>query len=256
MSIIGKNIRRNILGEKNLNTYLIYAIMEVLLVVFGILIALAIDNRKQKNNLLEREQTYLVGLKSEFGISKLKLIELIRVNHSNYEAARQIVEYMVDDNLQLEEAEFSSLIIQSFAFDIAFNPNNSLLIEMIQTGSLKEISNSQLRIQLTNWLATLEDITRQEKDLELQREKVIDMFRSERYSVRTLFTLADTASQWLGLPESPILDSNLEILKSKTFENNVLMFSLSTMATETNHYMPLLDDLNSIVKLIDSEIDQ
>lgn len=248
-----RTIRQKMLKENKFNKYLIYALGEITLVVIGILIALAINNMNQKSNIREKEQTYLNGLRAEFQISKLKLVELIGVNRNNFYGAKTLLEYCANKNDSLSEAQFSQLLFNTFSNDIAFNPNNSLLNEIINSGSLKDISNSELRIQLTNWISTLEDIAKQENDLRIQREKVLDIFRTNENSLRTLLDLADVSRE-IGLPKVKRDSNNRELLNSIKFENNVLMFILSTHATEKAHYTPLMEDLNFILKLIQGEI--
>lgn len=243
------------LVEKKLRNYLLYAIGEIILVVIGILIALAINNNSQNRAIKEKERTYLTGLNSEFLTSKSKLEKLIKINRSNYEGAKKIIEHTSKDTIIITEKQFSDLLYNSFVSDISFNPNNSLLNEMLNSGSLKDISNQQLRIYLTNWISTLDDITKQENELALQRENVLDMFRSEQYSIRTVFDLAG-ASQELDLSERKYLSSNLLLLDSKEFENNLLMFILTAYATENAHYIPLMEHLDVILQLLEAEIQQ
>ena len=71
-----RKIRQKLLSDNNFSKYLIYAIGEIILVVIGILIALAINNMNQNRVIQEKEQTYLNGLRAEFQISKVKLSEL------------------------------------------------------------------------------------------------------------------------------------------------------------------------------------
>lgn len=231
-----------------------YAIGEIILVVIGILIALAINNAQQKKTLAKKEQIYLKGLQAEFETSKSKLQELINVNEQNYEGARRILGFTVNQDTLPTEVEFSNLLFQSFSFDIAFNPNNSLLNEMINSGSLKDISNTELRIQLTNWISTLDDIARQEEDLAQQREKILDMFRSNDYSIRTIFEYSSAKAPTSDSRREGSL-SNLSLLRSVAFENNMFMFYLTSLSTETSHYEPLMGRLNIIVDLIESELD-
>jgi len=101
------------------------------------------QNRINKKN----EHTYLVGLKEEFLISKINLEELIAVNQRNYNGVRRILEYTNPKNELPTGIKFSELLNNTFSFDVAFNPNNSLLIEIISSGNLKNISNPELRIQ-------------------------------------------------------------------------------------------------------------
>lgn len=248
-----RKIRVKLLKENKIRKYLAYAAGEILLVVIGILIALGINNSNEKRIIREKEQKYLVGLHQEFKTSQRKLEELIAVNHRNYEGAKQILQYISGESQMPDEKTFSELLFGTFAFDIAFNPNNSLLNEMINSGSVKDVRNAELRIQLTNWISTLEDIAKQENDLGLQREKVIDIFRSDESSLRTVMDLAGVSEGEIGLKRVSHHISNLNLLKSTTFENNVLHFVISCRATEISHYQPLMEDLNRILELLEKE---
>jgi len=231
----------------------LYALGEILLVVIGILIALAINNANQKRINKKNEQLYLSGLKEEFSTSKTKLNELIRVNQYNLIGANKILAYAMHKNETPTEIEFSELLYNTFASDIAFNPNNSLLMEIINSGNLKNISDAELRIRLTNWISTLEDISRQEKDLAVQRKEVLDMFRTDKNSLRTIFQHAGVHKS-LNLPEVENEISNLNLLKSVEFENNVLMFILSSYATEDTHYRPLMETIDAVLLSIEKEL--
>jgi len=252
---IFRKIKRKFIVEKKLSNYLAYAIGEIILVVIGILIALSINNSNQKRIIRVKEKTYLLGLKDEFQTSKLKLAELMAVNMRSYEGAKQIISFVSDENTQVAEQEFSELLFNTFSSDISFNPNNSLLNEMMNSGSLKDVLNAGLRIQLTNWISTLEDIAKQEDELSVQREKALDMFRTDKYSIRTIFDQTEV-NKTLGLPASKQNFSNLDLLHSMEFENNVLLFILTSYATEKAHYQPLMHDLNSILDLLEAEIEQ
>ena len=248
-----RRIRQNLLEEKKFSRYLVYAIGEIVLVVIGILIALAINNSNQNRIIREKEQTYLLGLRDEFETSRLKLQELMNVNRRSYEGAKMIVNFSPATGLPSEE-QFSEILYQTFSSDISFNPNNSLLLEMMNSGSLKDLSNPQLRARLTNWIATIEDISRQENELGVQRELVLDLLRTNEYSLKTILVNTGVSKE-LGLTGAKEDKSNLQLLNSTAFENNVLMFVLSSYATEKAHYEPLMKNLNSILLLINDELD-
>ncbi|WP_133671392.1 DUF6090 family protein [Maribacter caenipelagi] len=248
-----RKIRQKMLTENKFGKYLIYALGEIILVVVGILIAVAINNGQQNKNLLKKEQTYLKGLQEEFKTSKLKLNELLEVNKQNYLGAKTIMENISNPNISLNEKQFSELLFRSFSSDISFNANNSLLNEIINSGSLKDITNSKLRIRLTNWKSTLEDIARQEEELGNQRVKVLDMFRTNKNSIKTIFEQTNPNSE-INFHQTKSSVSNLNLLESLEFENNILMFYLTSKATETSHYDPLMKELNSILELLQTEI--
>ncbi|SDQ27658.1 DUF6090 family protein [Flagellimonas zhangzhouensis] len=247
-----RNIRKKMVAEKKVSNYLLYAIGEIVLVVIGILIALAINNANENSVKKEKEQIYLLGLQDEFQTSKLKLEELIKVNKQSYEDAKKILAFMETDSLP-SEATLSNLFLNAFAFDISFNPNNSLLNEMINSGSLKDVRNPRLRLLLTNWVSNLEDITKQEVMLDAERTKIIDMFRTEQQSIKTIFNLSGVSGD-LGLPNASENQSNLSILNSTAFENNLLIFILTSINTETTHYTPLMQSMDVILETIEGEI--
>ncbi|MBO0322804.1 hypothetical protein J0X14_10885 [Muricauda sp. CAU 1633] len=247
-----RKVRKQLIAEKKFRNYLIYAIGEIFLVVIGILIALAIDNANDNRIKREKEQVYLKGLKEEFETSKIKLEELIGYNKDSYEAAVTIVDLM-DKQEPPSEEKLSELFVTAFAYDIFFNPNNSLLNEMINSGSLKDISNDTLRIQLTNWISFIDDIANQEKMLGEERNNTVNVFRDEGHSIRTILDYTGM-SEKLGIPNSKNPVSNLGALESIAFENNILLFIITSQSTETEHYNPLLMSLNSILENINNEI--
>ena len=247
-----RNIRKQFIAEKKISNYLLYAVGEIVLVVIGILIALAIDNANELSIKKEKEQIYLMGLKDEFQTSKIKLQELMRVNRASYEAAKDIV-HLMDQEENPPEKQLSKLFIDAFASDIFFNPNNSLLFEMINSGSLKDITNDTLRIRLTNWVATIDDIANQEKFLGEQRTNIVDWFRTEGHSIRTILENTGMSAQ-LGIQKQQKPISNLSSLKSVDFENNILLFIITSQST-TEHYTVLMEGLDNILKLLEAEIE-
>jgi hypothetical protein len=126
---------------------------------------------------------------------------------------------------------------------------------MINLGSLKTISRIELRKYLTNWMSTLEDIKRQEIELGNQREKVLDIFRNGDLSIQTILDHTGV-SQSLNIPTSLGTVSNLDVLNSRVFENNILIFILTSEATKSSHYEPLMNDLDTILELIDLELNK
>lgn len=251
-----KRIKRQLLAESRFSKYVLYATGEIVLVVIGILIALSINNANQARITREKEQAYLLSLKSEFVTSQTKLDNLMEVNKQNYEGAKQMLTYLENERSFLPEEKLSQLLFQSFAYEVAYNPNSSVLNEMISSGSLKDISNAELRVHLTTWESIIESIRIQEQDLRNQREKVRDMFRGEAGSIRTIFDHANITADPIGLPRRETQHSNLDLMSSRAFENNVLLFVLTSISTEQAHYHPLKKEISRILDLIDAEVEK
>lgn len=64
-----RTIRQKMLNENKFSKYLIYAIGEIILVVIGILIALAINTKNEKRETRLVELKYLSGIKSDFSLN-------------------------------------------------------------------------------------------------------------------------------------------------------------------------------------------
>lgn len=249
-----RKTRRWLLRQNKFGRYIIYAMGEVILIVIGILIALAINNWNQQRTIEDREQFYLAGLEEEFRQSRIKLENLIQVNNLNYEGAKKIAKFMNDPNLQPTEKELSELLYSSFSYEIDYNPNNSLLNELISSGRLKDISNTKLRKKLTSWESLIQSVHRQESSLREQREKVLDIFRDGNFSIRTILDETGISTQEMDLKKSTNFHSNQDVLNSREFENNLLIYILTGMSTETTHYKPLLKEIDLILLTIDAEM--
>ena len=74
MTKILRKIREKLISEKKFSNYLFYAIGEIFLLVIGILIAIQINNLNETSKKADREQDYLVSIKSELN-NNLKIIE-------------------------------------------------------------------------------------------------------------------------------------------------------------------------------------
>ncbi len=81
------------------------------------------------------------------------------------------------------------------------------------------------------------------------------MFRRNENSICTIFEHAD-ANQRVSFLKSENAISNLNLVRSVAFENNIFMFYLTSYSTEESHYNPIMDNLNSILRLLEEEIQQ
>lgn len=173
----------------------------------------------------------------------------------NVEESKKVANY-IHSTQKPEEAELALLLYNAFSYEIDYNPNNALLNELISSGSLQHISNADLRRHLTGWEAFLQSVHRQERTLREQREQVLDIFRTDAGSIRTILDHANISEQAMGLQPVQLQRSNLPVLESKAFENNLLMFILTGIITESAHYQPLMEEIDAILLLIEQNLDK
>ncbi|WP_442267785.1 hypothetical protein ACSIGC_18030 (plasmid) [Tenacibaculum sp. ZS6-P6] len=84
---------------------------------------------------------------------------------------------------------------------------------------------------------------------------MLDIFRNDQNSIKTIIDETGISKE-LDLKIAQVSNSNLEVLKSREFENNLLVYILTGISTETSHYQPLLEEIDNILMLIDSEIEK
>lgn len=255
MFTLMRNLRRNLIKNNAAGKYFLYAFGEVVLIVLGILVALWIDNWNQERQEIKREQFYLSGLKEEFEVSLLKLDTLIEVNRKSYNTAQELLQLIPRSATTEEESQISQLLIEAFSYEIAYNPNNSLLKELINSGRLETLSDTGLRQHLTSWESFVESVHQQENSLRLQRERTSDLLRGQQASIRTILVRSGAAPQGLALDSGGELHSNLPLLKSREFENNLLLFILTAANIETVHYAPLRRKIETILGLIEAGLE-
>ena len=172
-----RRIRQKLLSENRLTRYLIYAIGEILLVVVGILIALAINNwnedRKQRNS----EYAILVDLHEEYtqNISTFEshLSRKIDVKGGIELLIETIAAPYSDSPLKTKDRGPSGAN--------TYNPTQSAIQSVIETGMINIISNDSLRYLLTNWKDILLDFTEDE-------EWHINFLQSTLYAYETKHT--------------------------------------------------------------------
>ncbi len=235
--------------------YALYAFGEVLLIIIGILAALWIDSARQERKEAAQEQFYLQGLKKEFHSSLVKLDTLIAVNRKTYEMAESLLNRIPSVQTRQEEATLAPLIIQAFSYSVAYNPNNSLLNEMINSGRLQTLSDPELRQHLTSWESFLESVNRQENSLRNWREATMTVLLGPDGSILTIMEDAGVAGDYVKADRPKRDHSNIPALRSLEFENNMLLFMATAESTETLHYLPLREKILAIQERIEAGLE-
>ena len=86
-----RRIRRDLINENKTSIYLIYAVGEVVLVVFGILIALQINNWSESRKILVTEKESYSNLLRSLKKDSLELVRVIEFQTKSIEAQNKII---------------------------------------------------------------------------------------------------------------------------------------------------------------------
>jgi len=254
MFIYLRHLRQRLIKGNSILKYFLYGLGELVLIVLGILLALYVDNWNDNRLEKKREQFYLTELHAEFEGSRIKLENLIRANRETYKRAGEVANVMAVGGKGLNEIEFSGLLFHSFSDEMTYNPNNSVLQELLNSGRLEYLSDPNLRGHLTTWSSRLEQIRQQEQNLREQRSEVMEITLREGGDIRAILENTGILTGEMGLKASPAKGSNLDLLQSRSLENHLLVFILTGQLTEKNHYQPLYNEIEIILGLIDNSV--
>ena len=163
MLFLLRNIRRKLMSENKVTTYLLYAVGEIVLVVVGILIAVSIDNWNTEKSNRQKEIQYLKNIRLDLQKDLLSLDTLSRFRNDKAVRCRLLIEYM--DGKSIHDLTEVTFAISTSIWEQHFIPNNTTFTELANSGNLSLISNDSIKEVLLE-LESLYDLNKAEIDHE------------------------------------------------------------------------------------------
>ena len=246
-----RKIRQTLLEKNRVSKYLIYAFGEIILVVIGILIALQINdwNENRKNSIAE--QKLLNALLIEFE-SNLKILEdNIKLNDNNIKNSLLLGEYTNPNLSSFNEKEISLLLLGVFKDEPRFFPIQGTIEEIINSGKLSILSNSNLRKALSDWQSKVDNINRQEVYV-VERRDIGHEFFIKEGNFRRHLNLISVGKN--NITPSKFADNDFSFLTKQEFESQLYLFVVASKNLKENFYLPLREDILQIIRFIESEI--
>ena len=151
-----RRIRRQLLSENKLNKYLLYAIGEILLVVIGILIALAINNSNEARKIRSKELNYLENIKDDLKITIKEIDLFISTRNSQIESAKKVLDHYNGKPIN-DIYEFNGDVVNVHTWT-RFFLNDNTFQELTFSGNLGIIKNDSIKDGLLNMEALYKKI--------------------------------------------------------------------------------------------------
>ena len=221
---IFRNIRRTLLSESKIGQYLKYALGEIILVIIGILIALAINEQSKNQKKIELRNSYIIQLNDEADRNLKKLTIL------DDESAKMLKELdTLFKILQKKEYNNPKLSSKSF-FLIMSNKFYPIMItyeNLKFSGDLKLVDDLNLRNSISETYETFEPINR----LETSEQQAIEAFYENFLMPKVKFRNMGISSENYG--------------KDIYFENMVLT-RMTTIAQNREAYANAIKSLKKL----------
>lgn len=229
-----RRIRQNMLKEKKISQYLLYAFGEIILVVIGILIALQV-NSWNEHRIFKGEVTKIKEtLNSEFSDNRIVLKERINDLDKANHYVRTVLSFMNKDSGQIQKINIDSLISNSLKYG-NYNPANSTILELISSGKLNLVTDNSLKKNLFKWLQLLEDSDEDFKNQDLQATTLLIPYLYKNISMQNINTynnldVVKNSELFIGGYHKVFHDLEFENLyQGKLFWNTIMV----------NHYKEL-----------------
>ena len=246
-----RNIRLRLLKEGKTTNYIKYAIGEIILVVIGILIALQVNNWNEQQKLKTSEQQVLKSLLKEFQYNQELLEKTILRNKENLAVAQNLGKYTGPHLPPIDEKELSRSMVGVFKYMVNYLPSMGTLYDIINSGKLSLISNQELRANLAAFEAETDNVHRQENDVKYEQE-VTHMYFIEEGNFRRHLNVIDDAL--IDPTPSHFPNNDFKFLENPEFENHLYYYIVMAANLDKNFYVPLKDKQDSIIRLIQKEI--
>jgi hypothetical protein len=186
-----RKIRQKLLSENKFSKYLIYAIGEIILVIIGILIALAINQKNTDKNNNELRNLYLIQLNDETDLNIKELIEYKNRYIKRLTELDTLFQILV--NKEYNNPKLLSKSTKLYG-RLTFEPIMTTYENLKFSGDLKLFSDIKLRNSISETYNTFNDIKTNEKiDL-----KVIDVYYQDYYMLNAKLTNLNLSSNNFG----------------------------------------------------------
>lgn len=145
-----RNIRKTLLSEGKTTSYLKYAIGEIILVVFGILIALQINTWNENRKLNDKRQELIVALIENFESTGKELLVVNKASDVRVKNAETFYK-LINKDTQTVTVDSLKQLAGAFFNGITFEPNLTSYKEAVSNGSISLLKSKSFLETVTQF---------------------------------------------------------------------------------------------------------
>ena len=234
--------------------YIWFAILEVLLVVIGILIALQVNNWTEKQKLRTIEKSVLVDLRSELYANIIRLDSIINERENVLAAGRLLLEQSGPDASWDSEVNFDSLLFKVILSGWKFFPESGVVTDMLNSGKLNVIQNDSLRYMISSLPADIALLNDEDDTYRVDLHGYFVPFFSGNYAIRNIVKDRGLFGRDMDLGVSTFRAYPESLLRNQELEG---VLTIQTIWTNTaiGLYNRQLNKYKAILQLINQELE-
>ena len=234
--------------------YIWFAILEVLLVVIGILIALQVNNWTEKQKLRTIEKSVLMDLRSELYANITRLDSIINERENVLAAGRLLLEQSGPDASWDSEVNFDSLLFKIIVSGWKFFPESGVVTDILNSGKLNVIQNDSLRYMISSLPADIALLNDEDDTYRLDLHGYFVPFFSGNYAIRNVVKERGLFGRDMDLGVSTFRAYPESLLRNQELEG---VLTIQTIWTNTaiGLYNRQLNKYKTILRLIDQELE-
>ncbi len=234
--------------------YIWFAILEVLLVVIGILIALQVNNWTEKQKLRTIEKSVLVDLRSELYANITRLDSIINERENVLAAGRLLLEQSGPDASWDSEVNFDSLLFKVILSGWKFFPESGVVTDMLNSGKLNVIQNDSLRYMISSLPADIALLNDEDDTYRVDLHGYFVPFFSGNYAIRNIVKDRGLFGRDMDLGVSAFHAYPESLLRNQELEG---VLTIQTIWTNTaiGLYNRQLNNYKTILRLINQELE-
>src|SRR6056297_2662417 len=157
-----RHIRKSLMEQNKIRSYLFYAVGEILLVMIGILLALQVNNWNEERIAMEEEHFLLTSAKEDFNIRFLELQEFKIARKNSIDTIYEI-NLVISEPTSLSESRMDTLI-GTMSNALTFNDQFKTLVMLFTTGMINQLSNEELKRRLILWPQQVEEMMEEQRE--------------------------------------------------------------------------------------------
>ncbi len=235
-----RQIRKKLMEQNKVHTYLFYALGEIFLVVIGILIALQINNWNEKQVQKQQLNEYIGSIIGNVQSDIIKLREDATRRDTLRATNRRARINFQNGVYNIEELK----IAEQFFYEFYFTPNRSGYEALTNSGFIGKFSNTRIDSLLNDYYVGLDDIHEREVSYNTVIENVEFQFRTMYPAVRYHYLMQNRS---LSEKEEAEL---LLYFKSNEFQAGLLR----TSQQPTWFYYSMIDTGEELIKELEGYI--